>query len=130
MRRKYDDETRARAIARVLAGETISGVARDMGITRTCLQNWIGPHQQAVTVMAVAEWKPTLLNDVGEVLHLGYAALKKHFTLYADDEWIRNQTAQTLLDATRTIGGRVVYIMDRLGGVPAGGEASDGAPPD
>jgi transposase-like protein len=41
MPRKYPDEFRQRAIALVRAGQSVTKTASDLGITDTCLYNWV-----------------------------------------------------------------------------------------
>ena len=41
MPRKYPDEFRQRAVALVRAGQSVTKTAADLGITDTCLYNWV-----------------------------------------------------------------------------------------
>ncbi len=41
MPRKYPDEFRQRAVALVRAGQSVKKTASDLGITDTCLYNWV-----------------------------------------------------------------------------------------
>ena len=41
MPRKYPDEFRRRAVALVRAGQRVTKTASDLGITDTCLYNWV-----------------------------------------------------------------------------------------
>ena len=41
MPRKYPDEFRQRAVALVRAGQSVTKTASDLGITDTCLYNWV-----------------------------------------------------------------------------------------
>jgi len=41
MPRKYPDEFRARAVALVRSGQTVTKTAEDLGITDSCLYGWV-----------------------------------------------------------------------------------------
>jgi transposase len=41
MPRKYPDEFRQRAVALVRAGQSVTKTAADLGVTDTCLYNWV-----------------------------------------------------------------------------------------
>lgn len=41
MPRKYPDEFRARAVALVRSGQTVTKTAEDLGITGSCLYGWV-----------------------------------------------------------------------------------------
>ena len=41
MPRKYPDEFRQRAVSLVRAGQSVTKTAADLGITDTCLYNWV-----------------------------------------------------------------------------------------
>lgn len=41
MPRKYPDEFRARAVALVRSGQTVTKTAQDLGITDSCLYGWV-----------------------------------------------------------------------------------------
>ena len=41
MPRRYPDEFRARAVALVWSGQTVTKTAEDLGITDSCLYGWV-----------------------------------------------------------------------------------------
>ena len=45
MPRKYPDEFRARAVALVRSGQTVTKTAEDLGITDSCLYGWVKQDQ-------------------------------------------------------------------------------------
>lgn len=112
---KHTDETRAKAVARVLAGESVSGVARDMGITRTCIQNWLAAiRTEPVSVMTRQSTRELLDTYLQESL----VTLTAHARLYGSDSWLQTQDPKVILESTRALGNRFTAIMDRLVGRP------------
>ncbi len=110
---------RASAVTRVTLGESVSEVAREVGVSRKALQKWIAAAEVAAATAEVApapNLREQLQHDVALLLHESAATLIKHMRLYGSDAWITKQKPETLLEATRTVGSRYVAIVDRLGG--------------
>ena len=116
----YSDQVKAEAIARVLAGETVSGVARDMGITRTALQNWVmnvrqPPVTAAQAVMAVSNnQRPTLITLIGDYLDCNFRALQNQATLMGERAWLEAQTTPDLVSVHAELAKRGVALLDRI----------------
>jgi transposase-like protein len=115
-RRTYTPEQKAQAMARVLSGETVSGVAREMDIERITLQQWMKREQHHVTAVVTAPDTGTLLQQrLAVLLEKCLITLTTHVEHYGGEEWIEEQPAETLMESTRLVGGRFTAIMDRLG---------------
>lgn len=130
-RRSYTPEQKAQAIARVLAGEAVAAVARDMGVERVTLQSWLARHKPVAAVVAsvatpaTAPVEVSLQAEVATFLREMLRTLTSHAVLYRSPEWVEKQTPDTLLAVDRTLGSRLVSIMDRIAGNGGGGSNDD-----
>lgn len=118
MTQAYSQEIKAQAIARVLAGEHVGAVARDMSIERVTVSQWL--RRKAVTVTAVVT-SPTLRDRMETFLAESMETLTAHAVHYRSAQWLQGQPAD-VLESTRTLGSRLTAIVDRLGGAPARAE--------
>jgi|SRR3990167_5806339 len=125
-RRTYSFELKAAALARVLAGEEVSAVARALDISRTALQNWlVEGERQPVTLSVMTHHKPSLMDRVGEYLDANLTALHAQASLMAERAWIEKQTTPDLLSAHDVLGRRLVSIVDRIRPSDAADRAAD-----
>lgn len=115
-RKTYTPEQKAEAMGRVLAGETISGVARDLGIERITLQQWMAREKDTVTAVVTADPDRDLKAYLHEYLSENLITQTAHARLYRDPEWIAQQPPETIMAIDRQLGSRFVSIMDRLDG--------------
>ena len=116
MAQTYSDTVRAEAMARVIAGETVSGVARDMSINRVTLQTWMS---RAAATVAAAPTDPaglTLKDYLQIYLSENLITLTAHARLYRDKDWLAEQPPETIMAIDRQLSSRFVSIMDRLDG--------------
>lgn len=112
MAQHYSDTQKAEALARVLSGESVTRVARDMEIGRTCIQNWLVRQKRPVTTVVTGS---TLQGELAVFLHESLVTLTKHAQHYRSDAWLKEKPA-IVMESTRTLGSRFTAIMDRLGG--------------
>lgn len=116
-RRTYTPEQKAEAIARVLAGEEVSRVAREMNITRTAIQMWLvrEPVGEAVTQVVTRENKGvTLLGLIGDYLESNLRTLSAQAGRMGERAWIEAQNTPELISAHDHLGRRLVAILDRI----------------
>lgn len=123
-RRSYSPEIKASAIARVLAGETLAAVARDVGTSKVSVHNWVLEAARTLPRPTVNEASsqlinaPTLHQDMSLMLHEIMETVTSHARHYRSEVWLSGEPGN-LLESTRTLGSRLVAVMDRLGGAPA-----------
>ena len=113
MATKYDDTVRAEAIGRVLSGETVSGVARDLGIKRVTVQQWMARARDTVTTCVTVQ-KPSLLVLLGDYLEANLGAMRDQAARMGERTWIEAQTTPDLISSHDHLGRRLVSILDRI----------------
>ena len=109
----YSDQQRAEALARVLSGETVSGVARDMGIERTSLQKWLSRKRDIVNAVVTVQ-KPSLLILLGDYLEQNLGTMRHQAARMGERAWIEAQTTPDLISSHDHLGRRLVSILDRI----------------
>ena len=127
MRRKYDDEIRAQAIARVLAGESVAAVAREMEVSRQNIEKWMR-RKNATSIGALHN--PSLLDRVGEYLDVNLTTMRNQAARMGERAWIEAQTTANLISAHDHLGRRLVAILDRLRPQPKPEERDNEQSPD
>ena len=110
----YSDQQRAEALARVLSGETVSGVARAMGIERTNIQKWLQRKREAVNAVVTVENKPTLVTLIGDYLDCNLRTMAAQAARMGERAWLEAQTTSDLIAAHNELGKRAVSILDRI----------------
>ena len=118
MASKYSDDLIAVGLARCMAGEPISVVARDLepvnpSSLRVRLSQELAKQRAVITP---APQTLTLRNRMHEYLDESLQTLTAHVRLYRDPTWIAEAGPAATLEATRTVGARLVTVIDRLGG--------------
>ena len=126
-RKTYTPEQKAEALARVLAGETVSGVAQSMEIERTAIQNWLARDKNTVTdvVTQVLDPQTRLRSKLAECLEESFTTLATYARHYRDPAWLQTAEPADALAAYKAVGGRVTAIMGRLEGYDSADDDSD-----
>ena len=110
----YSDQVKAEALARVLAGESVSEIARDMQINRVTLQTWLRRESNSVAMVATGANRPTLVGRIGDYLDANLLAMANQASRMGERSWIDAQTTSDLIAAHNELGKRAVSILDRL----------------
>lgn len=94
--RDYSAETKAAVMAALLAGQSVSSVARDYAIPKGTVAGWkrqaVGTAQSAVSAEQSAEIGDLLLSYLRTTLH----ALRVQAEHFADPVWLAKQDASQL----------------------------------
>lgn len=110
----YTTEQKAQAISRVLSGEKVAHVAKEMKVSRTALQNWIAQRKNPGVMAVMTQERPTLITLIGEYLECNLRALRAQAAHMGEASWIEKQTTADLISAHDHLGRRLVSILDRL----------------
>lgn len=97
MARQYSDETRAAVMAALLAGQSISSVAKEYQIPKGTVSGW---KRKAEAISGGVEATPTQKEDVGDLL-LDYlreslVTLREQVKHFRDRAWLSRQNASEL----------------------------------
>ena len=93
----HSDETKAAAMAALLAGQSISSVAKEYKLPKGTVSDW--KRKAAATVGGVGE-NPTQNGEIGDrllvYLQASLDALAAQARLFGDPTWLRTQDASQL----------------------------------
>lgn len=123
-KRSYSEETRAAAMAALLAGQSISSVAKEYRIPKGTVSDW--RRKVAAETTGVGA-DPTQKEQVGDLL-LAYlranlAALAAQSKLFADPKWLAGQDASQLAVLHGVMTDKAVRLLEAMGGPSDAGDA-------
>lgn len=112
---KYTDETKAAALAALLAGQSVNEVAKEYKVPRGTLRSWKSRQTNGDTVATVATDKKT---EVGELLieylRANLAALKAQVTVFSDPDWLKKQNAADAAVLHGVMTDKAVRLLEAL----------------
>lgn len=117
MAREYSDETKGAVMAALLAGQSVSSVAREYNVPKGTVSGW---RRQA----GVATQK----GEIGELL-LGYVhaaldTLTKQMHVFSDEAWLKRQPASEVAVLHGVIADKTIRLLEGLAD-----SAADSGPP-
>lgn len=113
MRRIIDDDLKARALADLQMGETISRVAQRYQVSRTAVQKW--QDQGTVAIPAALQEKRLILGRrVAEFLDEGFQTLIAHTRLARDEEWFKRQKADALATYAGVLYDKMAHLIGNI----------------
>lgn len=108
----HTDEVKAAAMAALVAGQSISEVAKKYKIPRGTVSNWAGRVRRNGCV------SPTTKKEIGklllEYLETNLAALKAQARVFADESWIAKQDASDLAILHGVCTDKAVRLLEAL----------------
>jgi transposase-like protein len=125
MKTTYSEETKAAAMAALLAGQSVSSVAREYKIPKGTASNWKRQAQRQVEgvhddgTQNTREEVGTLLLDY---LAANLRALKAQTDVFADPSWIRQQEASQMAVLHGVMTDKAVRLLEAMGSA-GGGDA-------
>jgi transposase-like protein len=113
--KRYDPSVKAAAIAALLAGQSVSEVAREYSLPKGTVSSW--RQRQAGGVASNATQKR---DEIGgllvDYLHANLSTLKAQQTVFADPEWLKKQDAQELAVLHGVMTDKAIRLLEALGG--------------
>lgn len=108
----HSNEVKAAAVAAVLAGESVSSVAKQFGVSRAAIVEWRDKTGITGEVTPVAQQKKHDLGmQVYGLLEDSIAHLRFQLRVTADEEWIKRQTANDLAIYHGVIADKTVRLL-------------------
>lgn len=95
-RRQYSDAVKAEAMAALLAGQSVSHVASEMGIPRGTVANWSSKLSSAGVRAVSTEKKEEIGDMLAALVEKMIAAQSAMLDHFRDAEWLRQQDAAEL----------------------------------
>jgi transposase-like protein len=110
----YDDQKRAAVLAALLAGQSVSQVARDYNVSRGVIINW--RDKSGIRPAPVTQEKADEIGElVANVLHANlYAVQVLAERVAAEEEWFRKQSASDLAVLSGVLTDKSVRILEAL----------------
>lgn len=116
MARTHSDETKAAVMAALLAGQSVSSVARDYKIPKGTVSAWKARHSAGVADNATQ--KKDVRERIGELVldHLeeSLKALKVMAATAANPEWLKGQSASELAVLYGVVADKTHRILEAL----------------
>lgn len=111
MAREYTDETKGAVMAALLAGQSVSSVARDYEIPKGTVAYW------NATVQRIPTQKGDVA-DIGEQL-LAYVraaldTLRKQMSVFGDETWLKRQTASEVAVLHGVLADKTIRLLEGL----------------
>ena len=118
-RTSYSDETKAAVMAALLAGQSVSAVARQYSLPKGTVSSWRQQAQKKVQVASDTTQKSTSLDD----LLLAYVqenltTLREQAKFFRDSNWLRRQSASEAAVLHGVIADKTVRLLEAFGGQP------------
>jgi transposase-like protein len=119
-RTSYSDETKAQVMAALLAGQSVSSVARNYNLPKGTVSSWRQQAQKKGRVESSATQKGESLDD----LLLAYVqenltTLREQAQFFRDGQWLKRQDASALAVLHGVIADKTVRLLEAFGGEPA-----------
>jgi len=113
---KYSPETKAAALAALLAGQGVSEVAATYKLPSGTVKSWLNRLKVATPVASVASEERAAIGD----LLTGYltetlAALRAQSKVFADPAWLKQQTAADAAVLHGVMTDKSVRLLEALG---------------
>lgn len=114
MNAKYSEETKAAVMAALLAGQSVSSVAKDYNLPKGTVSNWkrgIGTGEGIRKRTQKSERIGELLIDY---LEANLKALKAQTAVFADTTWLQKQTAENAAVLHGVLTDKAVRLLEAL----------------
>lgn len=116
-KRTYSAETKAAAMAALLAGQAVNAVAAEFQLPEGTVKAWRHRMKGAATETVVATEKReeigTLLIDY---LHANLSTLRAQQIVFADADWLKKQDAGELAVLHGVMTDKAIRLLEALGG--------------
>lgn len=117
-RNSYSDETKAAAMAALLAGQSVGEVAREYKIPRGTVRSWKAKAESGGETVATQK-KEEIGDLLVAYLETNLRTLRAQSEFFADREWLKEQNAQELAILHGVVTDKTVRLLEAL-------NASDG----
>lgn len=119
-RATYSDETKAAVMAALLAGQSISAVAREYGLPKGTVGGW---KQQALreaqpTASQAAAKRERIGGLIVDYLEQALETLRAQARTFADESWLRKQDASELAVLHGVLADKTIRILEALAESP------------
>lgn len=114
--RVYNDETKAAVMAALLAGQSVSSVAREYKIPKGTVSDWKRKAAGEASGAKPTQKRAAIGDLLVDYLETNLHTLKEQSRLFSDHEWLRGQDASQLAVLHGVVADKTVRLLEALGG--------------
>lgn len=120
-RTTYNDDTKAAVMAALLAGQSITAVAKEYKVPKGTVGRW---RADAAEIIETERTQKSTPIDVllYEYLQANLAALKKQTDVFSDEEWLKKQDASSVAVLHGVLADKAIRLLEAA---HAAGESED-----
>lgn len=113
---QYPDDVKAEAMAALLAGQSVTAIAKRYSIPKGTVSSWRKQARQKVKAGAESTQKTTL-----DELLMGYVrenllTLREQARVFRDEEWLQRQSASEVAVLHGVLADKTVRLLEAFGG--------------
>lgn len=112
-RQEYTNETKAAVMAALLSGQSVSSVADEYGIPRGTVAGWSSKARKEAPLLP-----NTKKEEIGDLivgyLHANLKALESQSQVFANQEWLKKQSASELAVLHGVMTDKAVRLLEAL----------------
>ena len=117
---KYSDETKAAALAALLAGQSVSAVAREYKLPKGTVSNWKNHPSQDGVRPDRTQKREAIGALLLEYLHTNLETLKQQSVFFRDTAWLAKQSAADAAVLHGVMTDKSIRLLEALGGTGDG----------
>lgn len=123
--RQHDDQTRAAAMAALLAGQSVDQVAEQFDLPRSTVHSWSRHADEVRPKKDAAEFGDL----VADYLRATLRSLQAQVVVFGDPEWLKTQPAHELAVLHGVQADKAFRLLSALEPVTHRADDDDGSPP-
>lgn len=109
--REYSDEIRAAVMAALLAGQSVSSVAKEYSMPKGTVSGW---KRQTARVAENATQKAEIGNKLLVYLNTALETLTTQVKFFGDETWLRKQPAQEIAVLHGIVTDKAIRLLEAL----------------
>jgi hypothetical protein len=117
MARQYSDETKAAVMAALLAGQSISYVAKEYDIPAGTVKSW---RARSMVAPVATEKKAEIGDLVLRYLHANLTALEAQAIVFSDPDWLEKQEADQAAVLHGVMTDKAIRLLEALSNARSG----------
>lgn len=111
----YSDETKAAAMAALLAGQSVDEVAKRYRIPEGTIRSWKSRQLNGESIATVAMEKREIIGDLLiDYLYESLRTLKAQVIVFADESWLKKQPASEVAVLHGVITDKAIRLLEAL----------------
>jgi transposase-like protein len=113
---KYSDDKKAEVMAALMAGQSVSAIARDYDIPKGTVSGW---KKKVEPFYDIPEQNATQKGEIGDLilnyLRANLKALEQQVELFSEKDWLREQSASEAAVLHGVLTDKAIRLLEALG---------------